>query len=130
MRAAIRTIIIADATMGLDNVLAVAGTANGRILLVIVGLMISIPIIMLGSTLVLRLIEHAPWIIVLGSAVLGWSASKMFVSEPRLTEWFADPVVKYSFEALVVAFVVIGGLIMRNKNKTRVAATASSHKPN
>ncbi|MBL8522704.1 MAG: TerC family protein, partial [Betaproteobacteria bacterium] len=76
-RQAIKTIVIADAVMGVDNVLAVAGAAHGSFLLVVIGLLISIPIVMLGSTLVLKWIERYPFIIVIGAAVLGWTAAKM-----------------------------------------------------
>ncbi|UVI28566.1 TerC family protein [Paenibacillus spongiae] len=119
--AAVRTIIIADAAMGLDNVLAVAGAAQGHLLLVIVGLMISVPVVVWGSTVVLRLIERFPWIIILGSAVLGWTASKMFVSEAILAPFFRNPVLKYGFEVLIVAFVVVVGL--RKKSKANAAHT-------
>jgi YjbE family integral membrane protein len=89
-RQAIKTIIIADAVMGVDNVLAVAGAAHGSFLLVVIGLLISIPIVMLGSTLVLKWIERFPFIIVIGSAVLGWTAAKMITTEPALAAFFIE----------------------------------------
>jgi YjbE family integral membrane protein len=89
-RQAIQTIVIADAVMGVDNVLAVAGAAHGSFLLVILGLLISIPIVMLGSTMILKWIERFPFIIVIGSAVLGWTAAKMITSESALAEFFAE----------------------------------------
>lgn len=75
-RQAIQTIVIADAVMGVDNVLAVAGAAQGSFLLVVLGLLISIPIVMWGSTLILRWVERFPVIIVVGAAVLAWTAAK------------------------------------------------------
>src|SRR5690606_30036262 len=75
--AAIRTIIIADTVMGLDNVLAIAGAAHGSYLLVILGLLVSIPIVIWGSTLILKWINRFPVIIYIGSGVLAWTASKM-----------------------------------------------------
>lgn len=82
--AAMRTIVIADAVMGLDNVLAVAGAAHGSMLLVVLGLLISIPIVVWGSTLILHWIERFPSILYIGGAVLAWTAAKMIVGEPMV----------------------------------------------
>ncbi|MEN9995637.1 MAG: hypothetical protein RL462_413 [Pseudomonadota bacterium] len=84
---AMKTIIVADALMGVDNVLGVAGAANGSFDLVVLGLLISIPIVVLGSQLVLRLVEKWPVIIHLGAAVLAFTAAQMIVNEK-----FLDPV--------------------------------------
>lgn len=81
---AMRTIVVADAVMGVDNVLAVGGAAHGSYLLVFLGLAISIPIVVWGSRLVLALIERYPWITYLGAAVLAWTAARMIVEEPLL----------------------------------------------
>jgi YjbE family integral membrane protein len=87
---AMKTIIVADALMGVDNVLGVAGAAHGAFDLVILGLLISVPIVVYGSTMVLRLVERFPAIIQLGAAVLAFTAAKMVVSEPLLQPWFGD----------------------------------------
>jgi YjbE family integral membrane protein len=84
---AMRTIVIADAVMGLDNVLAVAGAAHGSYLLVILGLLISVPIVIWGSTLILKWVERYPAIIYLGAAVLAFTAAKMITSEPVIQEY-------------------------------------------
>jgi len=84
--AAMRTIVIADAVMGLDNVLAVAGAAHGSILLVVLGLLISIPIVVGGSTLILHWLERFPSLLYVGGAVLAWTAVKMITGEPFLEE--------------------------------------------
>lgn len=118
MWAAIRTIIIADALMGLDNVLAVAGAAHGSFLLVVLGLIISIPIVVWGSTIILKFVDRYPIIITIGAAVLAWTASKMIVGEPFLYEYFANPVIKYGFELLVVAGVVTAG-VLRKRSATK-----------
>ncbi|MEC0371924.1 TerC family protein [Paenibacillus chibensis] len=118
--AAIRTIIIADAMMGLDNVLAVAGAAHGDFLLVVIGLAISVPIMVWGSTMIVKLTERFPAIITFGSAVLAWTASKMLVEEPMIHGMFANVFVKYAFELVVVAAVVLIGL--RSKKKKAEAA--------
>lgn len=85
---AMKTIIVADALMGVDNVLGVAGAAHGAFDLVIIGLLISVPIVVFGSTVVLKLVERFPVIIQLGSAVLAFTAAKMVVSEPLLAGVF------------------------------------------
>ncbi len=83
---AMKTIVVADALMGIDNVLGVAGAAHGAFDLVIIGLLISVPIVVFGSSVVLKLVERFPIIIQLGAAVLAYTAAKMVVSEP----WLAD----------------------------------------
>jgi YjbE family integral membrane protein len=113
--AAIRTIIVADALMGLDNVLAVAGAAHGSFLLVVLGLLISVPVVMWGSTLILKWVERFPIIITIGSAVLAWTASKMIVGEPFLKDFFANDFIKYGFELLVVTGVVLAGKLKQAK---------------
>jgi YjbE family integral membrane protein len=87
---ALRTIVVADAVMGVDNVLAIGGAAIGSVLLIMLGLAISVPIIVWGSHLVIRLVDRFPSIVLLGGAVLGWTAYSMIVREPLLAAWFAD----------------------------------------
>ncbi|MFC7681871.1 TerC family protein [Paenibacillus sp. GCM10028914] len=119
MWAAIRTIIIADAMMGLDNVLAVAGAAEGDFMLVIIGLAISVPIMVWGSTLILKLTDKYPIVITIGAAVLTWTASKMIVEEPLIHSWFANSIVKYGFELIVVVIVIAIGTWVKKKNDER-----------
>ncbi len=88
---AMKTIVIADALMGVDNVLGVAGAAHGSFALVVIGLLVSVPIVVFGSTLVLKLVERFPIIIQAGAAVLAFTAAKMIVSEPLLHAVFTDP---------------------------------------
>lgn len=85
---AMRTIVIADALMGLDNVLAVAGAARGSFLLVVLGLLISVPIVVWGSTLILKLVERWPAVIYFGAAALLWTAARMILHEPLIREQF------------------------------------------
>ncbi|WP_141994836.1 TerC family protein [Bacillus sp. B4EP4a] len=115
MWAAIKTIIIADALMGLDNVLAVAGASHGNFTLVVIGLLVSIPVVMYGSTLILKLIERFPVIIIIGAGILGWTAAKMIVAEPFMQDYFANPFIKYGFEAIVVIGILVAGT-SRQKN--------------
>jgi YjbE family integral membrane protein len=83
---AMRTIVLADAAMGLDNVLGVAGAAGGNLTLVILGLAISIPIVVWGSTLILRSIQHFPALLYAGGVVLASTAAKMVTDEPLVRE--------------------------------------------
>ena len=85
---AMKTIVIADALMGIDNVLGVAGAAGGSFELVALGLMISIPIVVFGSQLVLKLVARWPIIIPIGGAVLAFTAAQMVVNETFLKEFF------------------------------------------
>jgi len=100
---AMQTIVIADAVMGLDNVLAVAGAAHGSYLLVVLGLLISIPIVIWGSTLILKWVERFPVIVYVGAGVLAWTAAKMIVNEPLARDAFAanGTTVPLTFLALV-----------------------------
>ena len=107
VRGAVQTIVIADAVMGVDNVLAVGGAAQGSMLLVVVGLAVSIPIVVWGSTLVLRWVERFPAIIWLGAGVLGWTAVKMIVTEPLLEPWLSA----YPSLRPLMQIVIVGGLV-------------------
>jgi YjbE family integral membrane protein len=89
MFAAIKTILIADLVMSLDNVIAVAAAAQGDILLLILGLAISIPLVIFGSTLLLRIMERFPIIVTVGGALIGFVAGEMLVTDPALHEWMA-----------------------------------------
>lgn len=88
---AMKTIVVADALMGVDNVLGVAGAAHGSFDLVVIGLLVSIPIVVFGSTMVLKLVERFPMIINIGAAVLAFTAAKMIVSEPLLDPVYGGP---------------------------------------
>jgi YjbE family integral membrane protein len=87
LAAAIKTIIVADLVMSLDNVLGVAAAAKGNVVLLVVGLVISIPLIIYGSTLILKLMARFPAIITIGAGLLGWVAGEMAVSDPSVHAW-------------------------------------------
>ncbi len=84
---AVKTIVIADAVMSLDNVVAVAGAANGNMALVVFGIVISIPIILFGSQFVIRLMDRFPMVITLGAALLGWIAGDMLLNDALIRAW-------------------------------------------
>ncbi len=117
---AMKIIIVADALMGVDNVLGVVGAAHGALELVIIGLLISVLIVMFGSALVLRLVQRYPLIVQLGGAVLALTAAKMIVSEPLLKGIFGSfhgdvadepmqAVARWVVYVLVIGGVLIGG---------------------
>jgi YjbE family integral membrane protein len=117
-RAAIQTIIVADAIMGVDNVLAVAGAAHGSFLLVVLGLLVSIPIVMLGSTMILTWIERYPAIIYLGSGVLAWTAAKMIASEGMLATFFVEHHGwKLALYAFIIGMIIAVPLLRRMRNR-------------
>ena len=87
---AMKTIIVADALMGVDNVLGVAGAAHGAFDLVVIGLLVSVPIVVLGSSVVLKLVERFPSIIAIGAAVLAFTAAQMLVSEPLWSDYLGN----------------------------------------
>jgi YjbE family integral membrane protein len=86
---AIRTILIADLIMSTDNVIAVAAAANGNILLVILGLLLSIPLVIFGATMLITLMERYPIIITIGAAMIGWVAGAMVVTDKIIATWIA-----------------------------------------
>jgi YjbE family integral membrane protein len=122
---AMRTIVIADAVMGLDNVLAVAGAAHGSVLLVVAGLVISIPLVVWGSTLILNWIERFPGLLYVGGAVLAWTAAKMLADEPLLQE-FLDG--RSGLKALLYVLVIGGVLGVAWLRNRRAAVQESTRK--
>ena len=87
MAAAIKTILIADLVMSLDNVIGVAAAAKGDVTLLIIGLAISIPLVIFASTILLTLMSRFPIIITIGAALLGWVAGEMAISDPAIKDW-------------------------------------------
>ncbi len=108
---AMRTIVVADAVMGMDNVLAVAGAAHGSYLLVITGLAISVPIVVWGSTAVLKLVDRYPGVVYLGAGVLVWTAVKMVTGEPLLKAWFEAAPIFAGMFYLAVPLVLWAGFV-------------------
>jgi YjbE family integral membrane protein len=110
--AAMKTIVVADALMGLDNVLAVAGAAHGNFVLVSLGLMISIPLVVWGSTLMLKWIDRFPGLIYFGAGVLAWTAAQMMLDEPLLVAYLhGQPIIKAAVYLTIVSGVLFAGLL-------------------
>jgi YjbE family integral membrane protein len=112
---AMRTIVIADALMGLDNVLAVAGAAHGSYLLVVTGLVISVPIVVWGSTVVLKIVERYPGVVYLGSGVLVLTAVKMMSSEPLIQPWLDDAPLSLALAYLLIPLVLWVGFVKNHR---------------
>jgi YjbE family integral membrane protein len=108
---AMKTIVVADALMGVDNVLGVAGAAHGSFDLVVIGLLISVPIVVFGSTMVLKLVERFPIIIRLGAAVLAFTAAKMIVGEPLLDPVFDPPEFVHTAARWLTYAVAVTGVL-------------------
>jgi YjbE family integral membrane protein len=121
--AAIRTILIADLVMSLDNVLAVAAAAQKgpeetRLLLLILGLAMSIPLIIFGSAMLLKVMERFPIIITFGAGLLGFLAGGMLVDDPAIKDSIQNTLgdVKLAFEAVGVVLVILVGSLMKKRN--------------
>ena len=120
---AIRTILIADLVMSLDNVIAVAAAAKGDTFLLVLGLAISIPLIIFGSTLLLKVMERFPIIITAGAALLGYLAGEMLLTDPAVAQHFGAPsmgVVTIA-GAICAALVVVVGLGLKRRQAAKQA---------
>lgn len=127
--AAIRTILLADLVMSLDNVLGVAAASHGNLVLLVAGLVLSVPMIVFGSTFVLRIMQKFPVVIVLGAALLGYLGGEMLVSDPVMHEWGAavlsndqfsiyGSTIQISISGVVsaIAAALLGTWLARRKN--------------
>ena len=123
--AAMKTIVVADAVMGLDNVLAVAGASHGSFLLVVLGLLISIPIVVVGSTFILHWVERFPAIIYAGAAVLAWTSAKMVLGDPVLKPW-VEPYAGYAWLVYVAAIagVLLAGWLRQRSQRAKIERIA------
>jgi YjbE family integral membrane protein len=141
--AAIKTILIADLVMSLDNVIAVAAAAQGSLTLLILGLAISIPLVIFGSTLLLHLMERWPVIITIGGGLLGFVAGEMLVTDPALKDWLAGAGVLFGEDGrprvaglsleilcgLIGAVIVIAaGMLLAKRQEARAQVEAQQPK--
>ena len=131
---AMRTIVIADAVMGLDNVLAVAGAAHGSYLLVVAGLVISVPIVVWGSTLVLKVVDRYPGVVYLGAGVLVWTAVKMIHGEQLLKPWIEAMPLVGALSYLAIPIVLGAAFVKSHRRlasriRTRLASPLEGETP-
>jgi predicted tellurium resistance membrane protein TerC len=119
---AIKTIIIADAVMSLDNVIAVAGAAHGNIVLVTFGILVSVPIIVWGSRIVLRLMDRFPMVITIGAALLGWIAGGMLLGDVVLRSFTEGwhSATPYIASALGAGLVVLIGKLISQRHARKL----------
>ena len=123
LMAAIRTILVADLVMSLDNVIGVAAAANGDMVLLVLGLAIAIPIVIFGSTLMIKVMTRYPVIVTLGAALIGWVGGETIVSDKML-----EPIVPhhsvgfYAAAALGAVLVVATGKYLQSRKTSQVAA--------
>ncbi len=121
LAAAIRTILLADLVMSLDNVLAVAAAAKGNLPLLVMGLLVSIPLIIFGATLLTKVMERFPIIITIGAALLGFLAGEMLLTDPAITTRFgamAEQTVTMGGIAGAILVVALGTYLQRRNTKT------------
>ncbi len=117
LMAAVRTILIADLVMSLDNVIAVAAAAKGSMVLLVLGLAISIPLVIFGSTLMIKLMERFPIIVMLGAALIGWVGGETIASDVALKASFeGSHWLHYAAAALGAALVVGLGKWMQKRH--------------
>ena len=122
LMSAIRTILIADLIMSLDNVIGVAAAANGNTTLLIIGLAIAIPIVIFGSTLMIKLMERFPVIITVGAGLIGWVAGEAIVSDKVLRGWFPEHSFQFYLAAAVGAALVIAvGKFIQRRNRAQIS---------
>ena len=118
LMAAVRTILLADLVMSLDNVIAVAAAAHGSILLLVLGLSVSIPLVIFGSTLMIKLMERFPVIVLLGAALIGWVGGETIANDTALHGYaMAHPSLHYIAAALGAALVVGAGKFSTLKSR-------------
>jgi len=124
---AMKTIVVADALMGVDNVLGVAGAAHGAFDLVVIGLLVSVPIVVWGSSVVLKLVDRFPVIIQLGAAVLAYTAAHMIVAEPLLDRVFDDHLAaRLAAYAIAIAGVLGAGWWMARRRPADAGSTPAA----
>ncbi|MBM3522004.1 MAG: TerC family protein [Alphaproteobacteria bacterium] len=124
---AIRLIVVADAVMSLDNVVAIAAAAHGSVLLLVLGLLISIPLIIYGSTLILGLVDRYPIIVAGGAALLGWIAGHIIVTDPAVVRWVGEVPVwgDYALRVVCAILVIVIARVMLRLRRSR----PKSHRP-
>jgi YjbE family integral membrane protein len=108
--AAIKTVIIADLVMSLDNVLGVAAAAKGSVVLLVFGLVVSIPLVIVGSQVILKLIERWPVLVIAGGGLLGFIAGEMIVGDTAIVEWVTANAHWLEWAAPVAGIVLVVGV--------------------
>ncbi|MCU1235808.1 MAG: integral rane protein TerC, partial [Candidatus Solibacter sp.] len=117
---AIRFIVIADLTMSIDNILAIAGASKGNFWLIVFGLAVSIPFVVFSSNLLSRLMDRFPALIYIGAGILGRVGGDMILTDRFVVkQWHPSNLVRYSIEGVVVVAVIVAGRILCSKQECR-----------
>jgi YjbE family integral membrane protein len=121
--AAVKTVILADLVMSIDNVIGVAGAAKGSLVLLVFGLVVSIPLVVLGAQLIMKLVEKMPWLVVAGGGLLGYIAGEIAVADVTVKPWVTAnaPWLHYGAPITGVVIVVAIGLWLTRRHKRAVA---------
>ncbi len=120
---AVKTVIVADLVMSLDNVIGVAGAAKGSLLLLIFGLVVSIPLVVVGSQLIMKLLERFQWLVIAGGGLLGYIAGEIATEDTAVKPWISAnaPVLHYVAPAVGVIVVVAAGVWLTRRNRRAAA---------
>ena len=121
---AVKTVIVADLVMSVDNVIGVAGAAKGSLGLLVFGLVVSIPLVVVGAQLVMKLIERFPWLILAGGGLLGYIAGEIATGDAAVAPWIGvnAPMLHYLAPAVGVVVVVCAGMWFTRRNKRAAAS--------
>jgi len=121
--AAVKTVILADLVMSIDNVIGVAGAAKGSLVLLVFGLVVSIPLVVLGAQLIMKLVEKMPWLVIAGGGLLGYIAGEIAIEDVTVKPWVTAnaPWLHYGAPIAGVVIVVALGLWLTRRQKRAVA---------
>ena len=120
---AVKTVIVADLVMSIDNVIGVAGAAKGSLLLLVFGLVVSIPLVVVGAQLIMKLIERLPWLVIAGGGLLGYIAGEIAVTDTAVKPWIdaSAPSLHYVAPAVGIAIVVAVGMWLVRRSRSTAA---------
>jgi len=123
LMSAIKTVIVADLVMSVDNVIGVAAAAKGSLLLLVFGLVISIPLVVVGAQLIMKLVERLPWLVIAGGGLLGYIAGEIAVADAAVKPWIdaQAPSLHYVAPVVGVLIVVAVGVWLMRKNRSEAS---------
>ena len=121
--AAVKTVILADLVMSIDNVIGVAGAAKGHLGLLVFGLVVSIPLVVVGAQLIMKLVEKMPWLVIAGGGLLGYIAGEIAIEDVTVKPWVTANAAWLHYGAPIagVAIVVAIGVWLTRRHKRAVA---------
>jgi len=124
---AVKIVIIADMVMSLDNVLGMAAAAKGHMGMLFIGLVITIPLILFGAAIIMKLMERFPILITIGAALLGYVAGEMAVSDPIVKDFFdAHPILEHAVPIIGALFVIVAGKVIEKRRRGKPDTTEAA----